>query len=71
MQHMQGVDKVDEYSSCHIEAGQMLSGRHPSPVSILEPTFSNESYDSSVSTDSNSTEGIRCRILYSYSVLAL
>ncbi|XP_061993185.1 uncharacterized protein LOC133711035 [Rosa rugosa] len=55
-QKFQGVDKVDEYSSSHIESGKTLSCRHPSPVSILEPTFSNESYDSSVSSDSNSTE---------------
>ncbi|XP_050373208.1 uncharacterized protein LOC126790884 [Argentina anserina] len=51
-----GVDKVDSYSSSHIESGRMLSCRHPSPVSILEPSFSYESYDSSVSSDSNSTE---------------
>ncbi|XP_004296254.1 PREDICTED: uncharacterized protein LOC101292106 [Fragaria vesca subsp. vesca] len=52
----QGVDRVDEYSSSHIDSGQMLSCRHPSPVSILEPSFSYESYDSSVGSDSNSTE---------------
>ncbi|XP_068334040.1 uncharacterized protein [Pyrus communis] len=55
-QKFQGVDKADEYSSSPIEAGQMQSLRHPSPVSVLEPSFSTESYDSSISTDSNSTE---------------
>ncbi|VVA24638.1 PREDICTED: DUF4378 [Prunus dulcis] len=58
-QNFQGVNKTDEYSSSHGEAGLLLSGRHPSPVSVLEPSFSNESYDSSISTDSNSTEASR------------
>ncbi|XP_048321868.2 uncharacterized protein LOC107433199 [Ziziphus jujuba] len=56
-QKFQGVDKLDEYSNGHFEAVKLDSCRHPSPVSILEPSLSNESYDSSVSTDSNSTEG--------------
>ncbi|CAN6726562.1 unnamed protein product [Malus baccata var. baccata] len=55
-QKFQGVDKADEYSSSPIEAGQMQSLRHPSPVSVLEPSFSTDSVDSSISTDSNSTE---------------
>ncbi|XP_068327799.1 uncharacterized protein [Pyrus communis] len=54
----QGVDKADEYSSSPIEAGQVHC-RHPSPVSVLESSFSNESYDSSITTDSNSTEASR------------
>lgn len=53
----QGVDEMDGYSSNRIEAGPFVGGRHPSPVSILEPSFSNESCTSSVGTDSNSVEG--------------
>ncbi|PON62003.1 GPI-anchored adhesin-like protein [Parasponia andersonii] len=57
-QKLQGVNEMDEYSSStHLEARKLHNGRHPSPVSILEPSFSNESCDSSITTDSNSTEG--------------
>ncbi|KAL5541914.1 hypothetical protein UlMin_009624 [Ulmus minor] len=56
-QKFQEDDEMEECSSSNIEDGKMRSCRHPSPVSILEPSFSNESYDSSISTDSNSTEG--------------
>ncbi|KAF5464724.1 hypothetical protein F2P56_014778 [Juglans regia] len=55
----QVVDEMDGCNSNLIEAGQFSGGRHPSPVSILEPSFSTESCDSSVSTDSNSVEGSR------------
>lgn len=48
---------MDGCNSNLIEAGQFSGGRHPSPVSILETSFSTESCDSSVSTDSNSVEG--------------
>ncbi|KAK9287681.1 hypothetical protein L1049_016119 [Liquidambar formosana] len=53
----QGMDEMDQCSSNHIEAKQLLDCRHPSPVSILEPSFSTESCNSSDSMDSNSTEG--------------
>ncbi|OMO53561.1 hypothetical protein CCACVL1_28541 [Corchorus capsularis] len=46
----QGVDEMDECSSSQLDA------RQPSPVSILEPSFSTESYNSSDSTDSCSIE---------------
>ncbi|KAJ7955186.1 DUF4378 domain protein [Quillaja saponaria] len=52
----QAVDEMDDHRSNHIES-KLFSCRHPSPVSILEPSFLTESNDSSVSTDSNSTEG--------------
>ncbi|KAE9591650.1 hypothetical protein Lal_00038840 [Lupinus albus] len=35
----------------------LLNGRQPSPISVLEPSFSIESYESSMSTDITSTEG--------------
>lgn len=54
---------MDEYSSSQLEAGKLHNGRHPSPVSILESSFSNESCDSSITTDSNSTEGISSTLL--------
>ncbi|XWS38968.1 hypothetical protein CRYUN_Cryun18bG0009200 [Craigia yunnanensis] len=47
----QGVDEMDECSSSHLDA------RQSSPVSILEPSFSTESFNSSDSTDSFSIEG--------------
>lgn len=53
----QGVDEMDGCSSNFIEAGPLASCRHPSPISVLEPSFSTESWDSSNSTDSNSLEG--------------
>ncbi|KAK8466072.1 hypothetical protein PHAVU_009G254000 [Phaseolus vulgaris] len=36
---------------------QLLNCRHPSPISVLEPSFSIESCESSLSTDVTSTEG--------------
>ena len=50
---------MDGCSSNFIEAGPLASCRHPSPISVLEPSFSTESWDSSNSTDSNSLEGKR------------
>ncbi|KAK8486393.1 hypothetical protein V6N13_135958 [Hibiscus sabdariffa] len=47
----QGVDEMDECNSNH------LNERQPSPVSILEPSFSTESCNSSDSTDSCSIDG--------------
>lgn len=48
---------MDECSSNHTDAGPLPNCRHPSPISILEPSFSTESCDSSVTTDSYSMEG--------------
>ncbi|XP_022930494.1 uncharacterized protein LOC111436933 [Cucurbita moschata] len=50
------VHRIEECSSNSIDADaeQLLKVRHPSPVSILEHSFSSESCDSS---DSNSREG--------------
>ncbi|KAI4344816.1 hypothetical protein L6164_012004 [Bauhinia variegata] len=51
------VDDMEECTSNHIES-QLFNCRHPSPISVLEPSFSTESFESSVSTDAtNSTEG--------------
>lgn len=36
---------------------QLFNGRQPSPISVLEPSFSIESCESSMSTDVTSTEG--------------
>ncbi|KAK8498039.1 hypothetical protein V6N13_009067 [Hibiscus sabdariffa] len=47
----QGVDEMDECNCNH------LNERQPSPVSILEPSFSTESCNSSDSTDSFSIDG--------------
>lgn len=57
-QYYQEVDEIEDCgSSTQLEAGKLHFGRYPSPMSILEPSFLNESCDSSVSTDSNCTEG--------------
>lgn len=57
MAHYQGIDEVNEFSSNHLDGKQLLDGRHPSPVSILEPSFSTESCNSSDTADSSITEG--------------
>ncbi|GMJ08381.1 TON1 Recruiting Motif 7 [Hibiscus trionum] len=49
----QGVDEMDECSS----STSHLKARQPSPVSILEPSFSTESCNSSDSMDSFSIDG--------------
>ncbi|KAF8387792.1 hypothetical protein HHK36_026447 [Tetracentron sinense] len=54
---LQGVDGMGECSSSNSEARKELDFRHPSPVSILEPSFSNESCNSSDNGDSNSSNG--------------
>ncbi|XVF66155.1 hypothetical protein PTKIN_Ptkin10aG0012500 [Pterospermum kingtungense] len=60
----QGVDEMDECSSSHLDA------RQPSPVSILEPSFSTESCNSSDSIDSFSIEGSKqCSSLQAQEVL--
>ncbi|KAM6565884.1 hypothetical protein CsatA_025012 [Cannabis sativa] len=57
----QGDSEMDDYRSNNLEpGGKLQNGRHSSPVtpvSILESSFSNESCNSSITTDSNSTEG--------------
>ncbi|KAJ7980330.1 DUF4378 domain protein [Quillaja saponaria] len=64
------VDEMNKCKSNNIEA-QLYSCRHPSPNSILEPSFSAESYDSSVSTDSISTEGSKlCSSVQAQEVLS-
>lgn len=61
----QGENEMDECSSSsNAEARNLLDCRHPSPVSILEPSFSTESCNSSDSTDSNSIEGNRQHVLF-------
>lgn len=48
---------MDECGTNHYDSKQLLDCQHPSPVSILEPSFSTESCNSSDSVDSSSTEG--------------
>lgn len=48
---------MDECSMNHLDVKKLLDCRHPSPVSILEASFSTESCNSSDSVDSSSTEG--------------
>ncbi|KAK6254425.1 hypothetical protein SCA6_015730 [Theobroma cacao] len=62
----QGADETDECSSSCLDA------RQPSPVSILEPSFSTESCNSSDSTDSCSIEGSKhCSSVQAQEVLGL
>lgn len=49
---------MDECSSNSLDIGKMRDYRHPSPVSILEPSFSTESCNSSDSAEGSSTEGM-------------
>lgn len=54
----QGVEEMDECSTNKVETRNLLDCRHPSPDSVLEPSFfSAESCNSSDSTNSNSTQG--------------
>ncbi|TXG71634.1 hypothetical protein EZV62_000213 [Acer yangbiense] len=53
----QGVDEMEECSSNHHDSRQFLDCRNPSPVSVLETSFSTESCNSSDSADFSSTEG--------------
>lgn len=62
-QYYQKVDEIDECGSNQLGVGKLRCGRYPSPISILEPNVSNESCDSSVSTDSNCTEGTANKFL--------
>ncbi|KAL5782191.1 hypothetical protein ACOSP7_007220 [Xanthoceras sorbifolium] len=54
---LQGVDEMEECSSNHLDSRQFLDCRNPSPVSVLEPSFSTESCNSSDSADCSSSEG--------------
>uniref|UniRef100_A0A7N0U3K8 DUF3741 domain-containing protein n=1 Tax=Kalanchoe fedtschenkoi TaxID=63787 RepID=A0A7N0U3K8_KALFE len=49
---LQGVDEMDAWSGNHTEAKNLLGCHLPSPVSILEGSFSTESCNSSRTTDS-------------------
>ncbi|TYH01760.1 hypothetical protein ES288_A09G085300v1 [Gossypium darwinii] len=65
-QNIQGFDEMDECSSSHLDA------RQPSPVSILETSFSTESCNSSDSMDSYSIDGSkRCSSVQTLEVLRL
>ncbi|MED6130344.1 hypothetical protein PIB30_000238 [Stylosanthes scabra] len=50
------ADKMEECKSNLVET-QSFSCRLPSPISVLEPSFSAETFESSFSTDAASTEG--------------
>ncbi|GMN19738.1 hypothetical protein TIFTF001_048658 [Ficus carica] len=57
-QKFQGNSEMDESSTSHFDGGKVRDCRHPSPVSIFEPSFLDESCDSSLtSVRNNSTEG--------------
>ncbi|PIA61166.1 hypothetical protein AQUCO_00300588v1 [Aquilegia coerulea] len=51
---LQGVGDIDEHCVDSSKARKEFNCRHPSPVSVLEPCFSNESCNSSDSADSSS-----------------
>ncbi|XP_050218539.1 uncharacterized protein LOC126669185 [Mercurialis annua] len=53
----QGVDEMEECSSKSDDSRRLLDCRRPSPVSVLEPSFSAESSSSVESIDCSSTEG--------------
>ncbi|KAJ4722064.1 DUF4378 domain protein [Melia azedarach] len=68
----QGVEEMDECSMNHLDVKKLLDCRHPSPVSILEASFSTESCNSSDSVDSSSTEGNKqCWSIQDQEVLGL
>ena len=69
----QGVDEMD-CSSKSNDSRQLLNCRRPSPVSVLEHSFSTESSSSLDSTDSCITEGkdsafliLKLHVLFSFS----
>ncbi|KAJ6726492.1 PHOSPHATIDYLINOSITOL N-ACETYLGLUCOSAMINYLTRANSFERASE SUBUNIT P DOWN SYNDROME CRITICAL REGION PROTEIN 5 -RELATED [Salix purpurea] len=67
----QGVDEMD-CSSKSNDARQLLDCRRPSPVSVLEHSFSTESSNSLDSMDSCSTEGSKhCSSIQTQGVLGL
>ncbi|XP_028751512.1 uncharacterized protein LOC114711304 [Neltuma alba] len=49
-------DGMKEFRSNHIES-PLFNGRHPSPISVLEPSFSIESCESLVSTNATNSTG--------------
>ncbi|XP_010259373.1 PREDICTED: uncharacterized protein LOC104598834 [Nelumbo nucifera] len=55
--NFKGRGGMDDCSSSNREVRKELNHRHPSPVSVLDPSFSNESCNSSDSGDSYSTNG--------------
>lgn len=57
LQQFQAMDEMNECSSNDTEARKLFHYRHPSPISVLEPSFPSESSNSSDSADSNNTEG--------------
>lgn len=60
---------MDESSTSHFDGGKVRDCRHPSPVSIFEPSFLDESCDSSLtSVRNNSTEGIRSIYFFTYHI---
>ncbi|CAK7326396.1 unnamed protein product [Dovyalis caffra] len=68
---LQGVDEMD-CSSKSNDSGQLLDCRRPSPVSVLEHSFSTESSSSLDSMDSCSTEGSKpCSSIQAQEVIGL
>ncbi|KDP27882.1 hypothetical protein JCGZ_18962 [Jatropha curcas] len=58
--HMfQDVDEMEECSTKSIDSRKQIDCRRPSPISVLEPSFSTESCSSLDSTDCSSSEGIK------------
>ncbi|KAA8531283.1 hypothetical protein F0562_005992 [Nyssa sinensis] len=51
------VKEMDACSNNDAEARKLHDCRHPSPISVLDPSFLSECCNSSDSADSNSTEG--------------
>ncbi|XP_059646973.1 uncharacterized protein LOC132293478 [Cornus florida] len=69
---LQGMEEMDECSSNYAESRKLLDYRHPSPISVLEPSSLSESCNSTDSTDSNSTEGIKqCSSVQAQEVLGM
>ncbi|GFZ09066.1 hypothetical protein Acr_20g0008740 [Actinidia rufa] len=54
---LKGTVEMDEFSSDDTATRKSLHYRHPSPISVLEPSFLTESCNSSDTADTNSIEG--------------
>ncbi|OVA02567.1 protein of unknown function DUF4378 [Macleaya cordata] len=54
---LQVAEEMDTFSSISSEARKELECQHPSPVSILDPSFSNDSSNSSDTGGNNNTNG--------------
>ncbi|XP_021682176.2 uncharacterized protein LOC110666105 isoform X2 [Hevea brasiliensis] len=68
----QSVDEMEERSSKSNDSRKLLDCRHPSPVSVLEPSFSTESSSSLDSTDCSSAEGSKqCSSIQAQEILGL